>query len=94
MPCGLQQLARLWWFAGNLNHNLVHAVRGGDLDMTVVARQNIMMFERYVKYLREHDDVWFASLSDIYDCWYEAEPETSLVYKRITKVLCVYMGCR
>jgi len=36
---------------------------------TIGRAQNIMMFERLVSYMREQDGVWFASLSDVYDCW-------------------------
>ncbi len=38
---------------------------------TIGRAQNIMMFERLVSYIREFEKIWFASLSDIYDCWYE-----------------------
>ncbi|MHB9031693.1 MAG: polysaccharide deacetylase family protein [Anaerolineae bacterium] len=32
---------------------------------------NIMMLEKLVAYMREQDGVWFAALSQIYDCWVE-----------------------
>jgi peptidoglycan-N-acetylglucosamine deacetylase len=38
---------------------------------TIGRAQNIMMFERLIKYMHEHDEVWFASISDIFDCWNE-----------------------
>jgi peptidoglycan-N-acetylglucosamine deacetylase len=29
----------------------------------------IMLLERFIVHMKQHDDVWFATLSDIYDCW-------------------------
>jgi peptidoglycan/xylan/chitin deacetylase (PgdA/CDA1 family) len=29
----------------------------------------IMMLERFIAAMKQHDDVWFATLSDIHDCW-------------------------
>jgi peptidoglycan/xylan/chitin deacetylase (PgdA/CDA1 family) len=39
---------------------------------TIGRAQHIMMFERLIKHMREYSEVWFASLSEIYDCWQEA----------------------
>jgi peptidoglycan/xylan/chitin deacetylase (PgdA/CDA1 family) len=38
---------------------------------TIGRAQNLMMFEQLVRYIDEHEKIWFASLSDIFDCWYE-----------------------
>jgi hypothetical protein len=32
------------------------------------------MLERLIGYMSSFDDVWFASLSDVYDCWTDDEP--------------------
>ena len=29
----------------------------------------IMLLERFIRHMKERDAVWFATLSDIYDCW-------------------------
>ncbi|HEY1641679.1 MAG TPA: polysaccharide deacetylase [Streptosporangiaceae bacterium] len=29
----------------------------------------IMLLERFIRHMKQHDDVWFATLSDIFDCW-------------------------
>jgi peptidoglycan-N-acetylglucosamine deacetylase len=29
----------------------------------------IMLLERFIRHMKERDDVWFATLSDICDCW-------------------------
>jgi len=36
---------------------------------TIGRAHHIQMFERLVDYMAGHDGVWFASLSEIYDCW-------------------------
>ncbi len=38
---------------------------------TIGRAQNIMMFERLIQYIHSKDGVWFASLSDVFDCWHE-----------------------
>ncbi|MCX4681293.1 hypothetical protein OG413_39545 [Streptomyces sp. NBC_01433] len=29
----------------------------------------IMMLERFIRHIRQHDDVWFATLGEIHDRW-------------------------
>lgn len=29
----------------------------------------IMLLERFIAAMKQNDDVWFATLSDVYDCW-------------------------
>lgn len=36
---------------------------------TIGRAQNIMMYERLIQHMTTHQEVWFASLSDIFDCW-------------------------
>lgn len=36
---------------------------------TIGRAHHIRMFERLVDYMADHDGTWFASLSEIYDCW-------------------------
>lgn len=36
---------------------------------TIGRAHHIMGFEKLIDYMAGHDDVWFASLSDIYDTW-------------------------
>jgi peptidoglycan-N-acetylglucosamine deacetylase len=38
---------------------------------TIGRAQHIMMFERLIQHMCEQSGVWFASLSDVYDCWKE-----------------------
>ncbi len=38
---------------------------------TIGRAQNIMMYEKLIQHMCAQDGVWFASLSDIYDCWVE-----------------------
>lgn len=38
---------------------------------TIGRAHHIMMFERLIEHMAAHEGVWFASLSDIYDCWVE-----------------------
>lgn len=49
---------------------------GGVMTLTVhpqsIGRAHtIMMFERFLEYVKGHDGVWFATLSEIYDTWSE-----------------------
>jgi peptidoglycan/xylan/chitin deacetylase (PgdA/CDA1 family) len=37
----------------------------------------VAMLERLIGYMSSFDDVWFASLSDVYDCWTDDEPAAS-----------------
>ena len=53
---------------------------GGVLALTVhpqtIARaHHFMMFERFLAHVAERDGVWFATLSEIADCWDEPGPE-------------------
>ena len=38
---------------------------------TIGRAQHILMFERLIQHIASHDGAWFASLSEIYDCWNE-----------------------
>ena len=38
---------------------------------TIGRAHNILMLERLLEYMSQHDGVWFAPLSDIYDVWSE-----------------------
>jgi peptidoglycan/xylan/chitin deacetylase (PgdA/CDA1 family) len=40
---------------------------------TIGRAQNLMMFERLIQHMSSNEGVWFASLSDIFDCWVEGE---------------------
>lgn len=47
---------------------------GGMLTLTVHGLVSgrahaIMMLERFIRHVAEHDGVWFTGLSDIYNCW-------------------------
>jgi peptidoglycan/xylan/chitin deacetylase (PgdA/CDA1 family) len=41
---------------------------------TIGRGQHIVMFERLIQHMQEYDGVWFASLSEVFDCW-QAEEE-------------------
>src|SRR5690606_31700593 len=38
---------------------------------TIGRAHHMIMFERLIDEIQQHDDVWFASLSEVYDCWEE-----------------------
>jgi peptidoglycan/xylan/chitin deacetylase (PgdA/CDA1 family) len=40
---------------------------------TIGRAQNILMFEGLIQHIASHEGVWFASLSETYDCWREVE---------------------
>jgi peptidoglycan/xylan/chitin deacetylase (PgdA/CDA1 family) len=40
---------------------------------TIGRPANLMLLERFLDHVVRHDGVWFATLSDIYDCWRDAE---------------------
>ncbi len=66
-------LYRRW--AETFDYGLAHAP-GGVYILTVHPQSigrapNILMLERLLDEMRRHDDVWFASLSEICDCWVE-----------------------
>jgi peptidoglycan-N-acetylglucosamine deacetylase len=57
-------------------------VPGGVLTLTVhpqtIARaHNLVMFDRLLSYIREHDGVWFATLGDVADAWEDAVEESA-----------------
>lgn len=40
---------------------------------TIGRAQHLVMFEQLIEHMRGREEVWFASLSDVYDCWQEEE---------------------
>jgi hypothetical protein len=28
-----------------------------------------MLLERFIRHMKQREDVWFATMSEIYDCW-------------------------
>ena len=47
---------------------------GGVVTLTVHGMTSgrahaIILLERFIRYVAEHDDVWFATLSEIHDRW-------------------------
>lgn len=62
---------QIW--ATNFDYALEHVV-GGVFTLTVhpqtIGRaHNLVMFERFLRHVAEHEGVWFTSLSDIFDAW-------------------------
>jgi hypothetical protein len=39
------------------------------LSPSILSRGEIMLLERFIVHMKQHEDVWFATLSDIYDRW-------------------------
>jgi peptidoglycan/xylan/chitin deacetylase (PgdA/CDA1 family) len=39
---------------------------------TIGRAHHIMMFEKLIEHMSAHEGVWFATLSEIYDCWVDA----------------------
>jgi peptidoglycan-N-acetylglucosamine deacetylase len=48
--------------AGGILTHTVHGLVSGRAHA-------IMLLERFIRHMKEREDVWFATLSDICDCW-------------------------
>jgi len=44
---------------------------------TIGRAHHIVMLERFLDYVRQHDDVWFPTLSELFDAWNDPDPSSA-----------------